>query len=267
MKKVILLILIIAGYACTGSRKEGCESIDLEAALGHVGELSVADIGGHLSCVPLETTDESLIGKRAYVRMLKDKLLVGSFQQPVKMFDKKTGKFIRTVGAIGQGANEYTLQNNIPVFWVDDVAEMIYVQTEGKSILRFDMNGEPLDNVSLPDSFPLMNAVSQITIENKLYIYHQTLFSKPDYKILMYDIPGRKIQERILNDKEAIPMDLSQTPIIFGGFGNIPVSTACLIFNMKNDRMALLYTKELCLWTFDKNVYFKESFNDTIYLL
>lgn len=28
--------------------------------------------------------------------------------------------------------NEYVLQDGIPVFWVDDKAEIIYVQTEGK---------------------------------------------------------------------------------------------------------------------------------------
>lgn len=111
MKKVIMLLLVLTGYACTSpdTGKDGYEPIDLDRAFSQAGGISVSDMGDRVSYVPLETTDESLIGKRAYVRMLKDKLLVGSFGQPVKMFDRKTGKFIRAVGNIGQGADEYSL--------------------------------------------------------------------------------------------------------------------------------------------------------------
>ena len=137
MKKVLLFLFLIAYCACSNSKKESCKSIDIEDALIHLEGLFVTDISEHVSYIPLETTDESLIGKRAYVRLLKDKLLVGSFQQPIKMFDKKTGHFIKVIGGIGQGMNEYVLQDGIPVFWVDDKAEIIYVQTEGKKNVTF----------------------------------------------------------------------------------------------------------------------------------
>lgn len=265
IKIAILVVLLIVGLACSNSDNNSCEYIDIESALVDIKELTVMDIGESVSYVSLETTEESLIGKRAYVRMLKDKLLVGSFQQPIKMFDKRTGKFIQTIGNIGQGANEYTLQHNIPVFWIDDAAEIIYVQTEGNRVLRFDVNGNPLNNINLPDSFPRLTTVSQITTENKLYVYKQTLFNKLDYKILMYDILNGKIHNFFFNEDEILPSDFSQTPISFSGFGNIPVSTSCLIFTLKDGRMVFSYTENPCLWVFDKNVYCKEHFNDTIY--
>lgn len=262
---IFATFVVTVCFACSDYDENYYEYIDIESALIDIDELSVADIGESVSYVPLETTEESLIGKRAYVRILKNKLLVGSYQQPIKMFDKRTGKFIRTIGNIGQGANEYTLQHNIPVFWIDEEAEIIYVQKEGNQVLRYDINGNSLNNINLPDSFPPLTTVSQIATENKLYVYKQTLFNKLDYKILMYDIPNKEIHNFFLNEDEIISSDFSQTPIIFPGFGNIPVSTSCSIFSLKGDRMAFFYTEDPCLWVFDKNIYFKEHFNDTIY--
>ena len=265
MKKVLLFLFLIAYCACSNSKKESCKSIDIEDALIHLEGLFVTDISEHVSYIPLETTDESLIGKRAYVRLLKDKLLVGSFQQPIKMLDKKTGHFIKVIGGIGQGMNEYVLQDGIPVFWVDDKAEIIYVQTEGKKMLRFDANGNSLSSINLPDSFPRLTEVPQISMGDKLYAYKQTLFNKSDYKIFIYNIQNGEVQKCFYNEDEVLPSDFSQTPVFFTGFGNIPVSTCCQIFALKDGRMAFFYTENPCLWSFGDNVYFKENFNDTIY--
>ena len=46
-------------------------------------------------------------------------------------------------------------------FWIDDTAEIIYVQTDGNRVLRFDVNGNPLNIINLPDSFPRLTTVSQ----------------------------------------------------------------------------------------------------------
>lgn len=219
MKKVILFLLLIAYCACSNSKKESYKSIDIEDALVHLEELSVMDISEHVSYIPLETTDESLIGKRAYVRLLKDKLLVGSFQQPIKMFDKKTGDFIKVIGGIGQGMNEYVLQDGIPVFWIDDKAEIIYVQTEGKKMLRFDANGNSLSSINLPDSFPRLTEVPQISMGDKLYAYKQTLFNKSDYKIFIYNIQNGEVQKCFYNEDEVLPSDFSQTPIFLQVLG------------------------------------------------
>ena len=96
MKKIVFIALTVISCACSNIKQEqGVEIIPLGLAFEQPGEISVKDVGSHIDYVPLETTDESLIGDRAYIRILKDKLLVGSREQPVKMFDRKTGKFIR----------------------------------------------------------------------------------------------------------------------------------------------------------------------------
>ncbi len=223
------------------------------------------DIGGHIDYVPLETTDESLIGDRAYIRILKDKLLVGSREQPVKMFDRKTGKFIRCVGKIGQGVDEYLLQDGFPVFWTDDVSGTIYVQTEGQRILRFDADGNPLEHINLPEGMPRLQGLSVIGNGDDLYFYQKTLSKKNEGKIFSYDIPTGKLQTEIVNHEDSIPFEFTRTPVILGGYGNIPVSTRCLILYLENNKVVFDYTKEPCLWAFGGQVYLKENFNDTLY--
>lgn len=266
MKKIVFVILVVIGWACSSKKvEEKGMTINLGQAFEQLEEISVEDIGSHIDYVPLETTDESLIGDRAYIRILKDELLVGSREQPVKMFDRKTGKFIRCVGKIGQGADEYLLQDGFPVFWTDDVSGTIYVQTEGQRILRFDADGNPLEHINLPEGMSRLQGLSVIGSGDDLYFYQKTLSEKNEDKIFSYNIPTGKLQTGIVNHEDTISFEFTRTPIILGGYGNIPVSTRCLILYLKNDKVVFDYTKEPCLWAFGDQVYLKETFNDTLY--
>ena len=266
MKKIVFIALTVISCACSNIKQEqGVEIIPLGLAFEQPGEISVKDVGSHIDYVPLETTDESLIGDRAYIRILKDKLLVGSREQPVKMFDRKTGKFIRCVGKIGQGADEYLLQDGFPVFWTDDVSGIIYVQTEGQRILRFDADGSPLESIHLPEGLPRLQGLSVVGNGDDLYFYQKTLFKKNEDKIFSYNIPTGKLHTEIANQEDTIPFELTKTPIILGGYGNNPASPHCLILYLKNDKVVFDYAKEPCLWAFDDQIYLKENFNDTLY--
>ena len=69
----------------------------------------------------------------------------------------------------------------------------------------------------------------------------------------------------IPNDKEAVEMDLQQMPVLFGGYGSVPVAPSCHIFPLKGNRYALSYQEDPCLWNYGDGIFLKERFNDTIY--
>lgn len=169
------------------------------------------------------------------------------------------------IGKIGQGADEYLLQDGFPVFWTDDASGTIYVQTEGQRILRFDADGSPLEHINLPEGMSRLQGLSVIGNADDLYFYQKTLSKKNEDKIFSYNIPTGKLQTEIANQDDTIPFEIIRTPIILGGYGNTPVSTCCLILYLKNDNVVFDYSKEPCLWTFGDQVYLKENFNDTIY--
>ena len=144
--------------ACSGNiEKDG--TINVATPMQHLSQLCLEDIQSkEVSYVLLETTDSSLIGDRPYVRLLKDKILVSSQGQPLKMFDAQTGKFISTVGMIGQGKGEYNLIDDMPVFWVDEKAERIMIKASGQKILCFGSNGNFIENLTIPNEIILQMA-------------------------------------------------------------------------------------------------------------
>ena len=261
----VVSVLGVSGVSCTESRDDKCQVIDISGSMETMLQLKAEDISEDVRYVPLETSDESLIGDRAYVRMLGDKLLVASVNQPVKMFDASTGKFVRAVGAIGNGSEEYVPQDRIPVFFVDEAAGLIWIKAGGNRMLRFDREGLPVDAVTVADSTIHLSGVSQIAVNGDLYFYQPTLFSKPAYKMSVYDVQKGETDDWIPNDKEAVEMDLQQMPVLFGGYGSMPVAPACHIYPLKGNRYALSYQEDPCLWNYGDGIFLKERFNDTIY--
>ncbi len=265
MKILFSFVLLFFFFSCSYSKREGVELINVESSLTGIEKITVNDLGNQVLYIPLETTDESLLGGRAYVKAFNDKLLVASFGQPIKMFDKESGRYIKNIGDIGQGVNEYALQDGMPVFWIDESVGSIYIQTTGNNILRFDFDGDFLDRICLPDSFPQIDTITKLALNNRLYAYKQTLFNKHDYKIFSYDIKYGNIKGCIINDDEIIKPDFTQNPLFLAGFGNIAVSTCCQIFTLKNGKMVIYYKENPCMWNYENKIYFKENYNDTIY--
>lgn len=263
---ILLLIgLTSLAAACSGNKtieKDGV--INVATHMQHLNQLCLEDIQSkEVNYVPLETTDSSLIGDRPYVRLLKDKILVSSQGQPLKMFDAQTGKFISTVGLIGQGKGEYNLISDMPVFWVDEKAERIMIKSSGQKILCFDSNGDFIENLTIPDEI-ILQLASQISSGGKLYFYFPTETSK----ISVYDLKTGQISETISGNSEekAIQNDYQGIPIIYNGYGNVPTCPSCIIRQLKNDGLFFHYKEDPVIWKFEGNTYLKERFNDTIYV-
>ena len=250
--------------ACSGNKaieKDGM--INVATPMQHLKQLCLEDIQSkEVSYVPLETTDSSLIGDRPYVRLLKDKILVASQSQPLKMFDAQTGKFISTVGMIGQGKGEYNLIDDMPVFWVDEKAERIMIKSSGQKILCFDSNGDFIENLTIPDEI-IVQSASQISSGGKLYFHFPTGTSK----ISVYDWKTGQISETISRyAEETIQHDYQGIPIIYCGYGNVATCPSCVIRQLKNDQLFFHYREDPVIWNFEGNTYLKERFNDTIYV-
>lgn len=262
---LLLMGLTSLAAACSGNKtieKDGV--INVATHMQHLNQLCLEDIQSkEVSYVPLETTDSSLIGDRPYVRLLKDKILVSSQGQPLKMFDAQTGKFISTVGLIGQGKGEYNLISDMPVFWVDEKAERIMIKSSGQKILCFDSNGDFIENLTIPDEI-ILQLASQISSGGKLYFYFPTETSK----ISVYDLKTGQISETIFgySEEKAIQNDYQGIPIIYNGYGNVPTCPSCIIRQLKNDGLFFHYKEDPVIWKFERNTYLKERFNDTIYV-
>lgn len=89
--------------ACSGggTKVAKLEVIPLGAAFDNQTELKTSDCFKKIRYVALETTDSCLVDKGASVTILNDWLVVVSGRN-CQLFDKETGRFVRTVGHVGE---------------------------------------------------------------------------------------------------------------------------------------------------------------------
>jgi hypothetical protein len=88
--------------------------------------------------IPLETTDESLIGYIRDVQIFDGKIFVldTDYSKGVFVFDMD-GKFIRQIGRVGQGPGEYITLSD---FTIDEINHKIYLMDRNKNcIMVYDI--------------------------------------------------------------------------------------------------------------------------------
>lgn len=77
------------------------ERISVEAAFNNPVKLRASDYFHKIRYIPLETTDSCLLGRNPNVEVVQDKLVVTTSQNQCYVFDKESGRFLGSVGRIG----------------------------------------------------------------------------------------------------------------------------------------------------------------------
>ena len=84
-------------------------TIDIQKQIQKVQEVPVSKFSDDLEYIPLELTPT--IGQDMKINLTKDYIIVRNYARGVNslllLFDRKSGKFIRQIGKIGRGPEEY----------------------------------------------------------------------------------------------------------------------------------------------------------------
>lgn len=114
-------------------------------------DLPLSELVENLQIVKLDNKDEALVGL-GYTTLSDNYILVRNTRQnPFKLFDK-SGKYIASIGAYGQGPGEYL---NVYDDFIDEKHKKIYIlcwQTD--KVLVYDFSGKALDPIPLPYRVP-----------------------------------------------------------------------------------------------------------------
>lgn len=264
MMKKLIYLLSFCLFSCSSPNLKN-EGINIADGMENLQPLYVSDFADKVSYIPLETTDSSLIGNRPYIRKFRNTLLVASEKQPIMMFSLENGKFIKTVGNIGQGGNEYILSYDRPVFWTDNNKHYIFVKSADDKIQQYDSIGNYVGAIKLPKEIGPLSGLSQIATDEYIYFYRNFLFDEQEYDITKVNYHTGKIESKITGRQKATNPEFIGNLIMFPGFGGVPASPTCLIYQIKDNCMAFNYMEDPCLWNYNGDTYFKKRFNDTIY--
>jgi hypothetical protein len=115
-------------------------------------DLPLSELIETLEIVKLDGRDEALVGA-TNVTISENHILVrNNKSNPYKLFDRKTGKFLATIGSYGNGPGEYL---NVYDDAIDEQHQRVYLLPwQTKKVLVYDFNGKILNPIPLPAFVP-----------------------------------------------------------------------------------------------------------------
>lgn len=264
MNRLLLIGVVLLLTACTSTQDQnrGTMIIDLTSA-NDLQELKLSDFGNTVHYVPLETNESCLIEDNPQLTLLEDKIVVTTKKQCL-LFSKQTGKFISSIGHIGEDPNGYSATN----FWIDN-AGIFYFFRAPDQLLKYNQKGTMIGKIKIP-STPSVPDCFVFTDSTIIAHCNGIMGVKADNSLLILDSSGEK-QDSIPSLFESSPLishdDIASISVITKGarfYGNMGRKGIILIKN-KEKSEAMLPMNVPCLWTSDNEIRFKESFIDTVY--
>ena len=261
-----------AGLSCIALLAFGCGRsmipsgdifvIDLATAMSQQTTLKASEYFSEIRYIPLETSDTCLIGNNPVIRFAGENILITtstrSYSQAM-LFDA-SGSFIRNIGHIGNDPEGY---GSVRCF-VDDFKELIYFQGFGNSLTAYGFDGKfagkiPTHTISDMwmtyfflngdtllgyQSDPIGNAFNGITIFNASGKIDSIPSNLPELTM-----EGASMARALSRD-------------VYG-----PVGYEGISYFWGRETTFIWMPGATVFWHQDRETYFKEPFNDTIFVI
>ena len=198
------------------------------------GNLRMSDLIESIEYIPLETTDECLIGNGVFYDFSDNYIIAGDYKgETAYLFDRK-GKFMRPIGSKGGGPQDFT---HLGYMWIDANSRYVVINTSGKALF-FDLKG----NFLFSTRFPIDDRqVSCYTQEKFLRVAESYLLRDSCYYVFnLFDQKGRLIKEAI----HSVPIPLIADKAWRIAFKIIPIGNS---------------------YEYENMLHVRETMNDTIY--
>jgi hypothetical protein len=263
---VTLSLCIVLLSGCSGNGSKSSETTDqiirVEEALKQPEKILLSDIGKEVVYVPLETTDSSLvsISSSSTMRLLDDMILIGTKNHPIKVFDKKTGHYLREIGKIGNGPGEYA---DGAFFHIDAKTQNIYVEVNPSQRHIYSKDGNLIKTITY--NSPIGVLTSPLFLDEILYSFvtipspATTCFSE------IYDLRTQtKLDSLKLSDNN-IPASEIEMVMPFSGmemFGG-----RSFMMKIKNQTWTFGSRENPPFWSYKDELRLKDVYNDTVFTI
>ena len=132
----MVMFVLLSLNSCRSSRYESVLNISFDVMNGK--SLSLSDITDEISVIELELTDKNPVNPDYIIRVFKDEdYIFVAGTKDIQIYDN-SGKYIRTIGSIGQGPGEYSsIVNSV----IDKKNKRIFLNSNRK-IICYDLEGK-----------------------------------------------------------------------------------------------------------------------------
>ena len=128
-------------------------SFDVSALKNKEFEIKLSDLMESVEIVQLDNSTEEAFGRTWDVEISDNYIATGNVAENVKLYHRKSGKYIGNVGKRGQGPGEYT---NIWDITINEEDKRIYLWPNMRDyIYSYDMNGKFIEEetILLPEGY------------------------------------------------------------------------------------------------------------------
>lgn len=149
---VLIIGIAIATNACSnqGSNQK-IKHFDLSENWTQSEVVLLSNIATDVEYIALETLPECLIGNHRSIEVipLKEVLIVHERNKVMRLFNRQ-GKFIKNIGKLGAGPNEY---EGIRDYFVDEKNNRILILGKSNNCLIYDLDGDLIKRLKLTGDF------------------------------------------------------------------------------------------------------------------
>jgi len=213
MKKNYSILVVFIGlmtWFCTSSCSSGTSShcfvtgvINLEEGLDHIEALPLSKVAASIEYIPLEDTDESLVGNILNVFYDNGHIYIKDNTGLIKIFDRK-GHFVRKINRLGRGPQEYSQWSTMSLAPNGNLLLADYPELK-----EYSVEGNLIRRTEYPNGFRISTAMM---IDENRYI---APLGSPDY----YREYCAVIYDSLANVLQMIP-----TPDLYGSENNQPIN-------------------------------------------
>ena len=153
-------------------------------------EVHLKDYFTSIKYLPLETTDECLIGYSTRYNIIDNYVLATSLYY-CYLFDLNNGNFIRKIGSIGNGPGEY--RNGLGYY--NPFNKSIYFKDWDDSLVKYSLEGEFLGKIKVPESSTSLESPSfastfSFLSESKICTFFSNLNGAESKRIMIFSESG-----------------------------------------------------------------------------
>lgn len=153
MKQILTFYLLLLSFTTSFGQNLNKSSLivfDLEKAFSRQSEVPLSKFLNSINYVTLETNPHSIIGRFAHIEVTDEYIIVrdNSIPKQILLFDRKTGKFIKSIGKYGRGPNEYSRFSYIPY---DPEKRVLYAVNSLRQLLVYNFSDSDVEIIKTPD--------------------------------------------------------------------------------------------------------------------
>jgi hypothetical protein len=153
MKQILTFYLLLLSFPTSFGQNLNKSSLivfDLEKAFSRQSEVPLSKFLNSINYVTLETNPHSIIGRFAHFEVTDEYIIVrdNSIPKQILLFDRKTGKFIKSIGKYGRGPDEYSRFSYIPY---DPDKRVLYAVNSLRQLLVYNLSDSDVEIIKTPD--------------------------------------------------------------------------------------------------------------------